>query len=154
MNAAGAMSSTFELNWRIWEKIATVIGCVLRANVSATSRSFQYPQELEDRERRNRREAERQDHPEEDSELRGTVDAGRLEQVAGNPDEEVPEEEDRERQAEGRVEKDESGIVSKSPSVLYSEKIGISAIWMGTTSRATTTTKSQSRPGNSSQANA
>ena len=41
MNAAGAISSMLELNWRIWEKIATVIGCVSRANVSATSRSFQ-----------------------------------------------------------------------------------------------------------------
>ena len=41
MNAAGAMSSMFALNCRICEKIATVIGCVSRAKVSATRRSFQ-----------------------------------------------------------------------------------------------------------------
>ncbi len=34
------MSSMFEPNWRSCEKIATVIGCVSRPNVSATSRSF------------------------------------------------------------------------------------------------------------------
>jgi hypothetical protein len=34
------MMSMFEPNWRRFEKIATVIGCVLRAIVSATSRSF------------------------------------------------------------------------------------------------------------------
>ena len=45
-------------------------------------------------------------------------------------------------------------IVSKRPRSLYSEKIGISAIWIGTTSSATTIRKSQSRPGNSSHAKA
>ena len=36
----------------------------------------------------------------------------------------------------------------------YSEKIGISAIWMGTTIIAMTPTNSQSRPGKSIHANA
>ena len=39
-NVAGAMMSMFEPNVRSWEKIATVIGCVERARVNATSRSF------------------------------------------------------------------------------------------------------------------
>ena len=65
------------------------------------------PQELEDRERRDCGEPERNDHAEEDPELRRTVDARRLEQVAGDPDEEVPQQEDRKRQPEGRVEEDE-----------------------------------------------
>ncbi len=37
---AGAMMSMLEPNVRSWEKIVTVIGCVERARVSATSRSF------------------------------------------------------------------------------------------------------------------
>ena len=41
MNEAGAIRSMFEPNWRSWEKIATVIGWVSRARVSATIRSFQ-----------------------------------------------------------------------------------------------------------------
>jgi hypothetical protein len=40
-NDAGAISSMFEPNWRVWEKIATVNGCVSRPNVNATIRSFQ-----------------------------------------------------------------------------------------------------------------
>jgi hypothetical protein len=39
-NVAGAISSMLALKARSWEKIATVIGCVSRASVSATSRSF------------------------------------------------------------------------------------------------------------------
>ena len=34
------MMSMFEPNWRSWLKMSTVIGCVFRAMVSATSRSF------------------------------------------------------------------------------------------------------------------
>ena len=44
--------------------------------------------------------------------------------------------------------------VVQVPSVSYTRNIGISAIWSGTTSSAITAMKSQSRPGNSSQANA
>ena len=40
-NDAGAISSMLAPNCRSCEKIATVIGCVSRPNVSATSRSFQ-----------------------------------------------------------------------------------------------------------------
>src|ERR671935_2077702 len=39
-NAAGAMMSMFDPNSVSWEKMATVIGCVLRPNVNATIRSF------------------------------------------------------------------------------------------------------------------
>src|ERR671935_209392 len=39
-NAAGAMMSMFDPNSVSWEKIATVIGCVLRPKVSATIKSF------------------------------------------------------------------------------------------------------------------
>ena len=40
-NVAGAMMSMFEPKVRSCEKITTVIGCVERASVSPTSRSFQ-----------------------------------------------------------------------------------------------------------------
>src|SRR5262245_32689309 len=66
------------------------------------------PQELEDRERRDGREPEREDEAEEDPKLGGAVDARGLEDVLGYPDEEVPEQEDREREPEGRVEEDEA----------------------------------------------
>jgi hypothetical protein len=48
------MMSIFEPKVRSCEKIATVIGCVERASVSATGRSFQVNQELEDPERGDR----------------------------------------------------------------------------------------------------
>ena len=41
MNEAGAMSSMLLPNWRTLLKMATVIGCVSRPKVRATSRSFQ-----------------------------------------------------------------------------------------------------------------
>ena len=65
------------------------------------------PEELEDGEGGDGRQAERQDQPHEDADLRGAVDARRFEQVLGDPDEEVAQEEDREREAEGRVEEDQ-----------------------------------------------
>ncbi len=45
-------------------------------------------------------------------------------------------------------------MVSNSPMLPKSSETGISATWTGTTSSPTTTRKSQSRPGNSSQAKA
>ena len=40
MKVAGAISSMFAPNWRSCEKMATVMGWVLRPNVSATRRSY------------------------------------------------------------------------------------------------------------------
>src|SRR5215207_1792192 len=62
------------------------------------------PQELEDAERRDRRQPEREHHGAEDAPLRRTVHAGGLEQLAGYADEEVPKQEYRERQPERHVE--------------------------------------------------
>ena len=77
MNVAGAISSMLAPNWRSWEKIATVIGCVSRPKVRATSRSFHV--------QRNWKiaseaiaGAEREDQAQEDPHLRGAVDPRRL----------------------------------------------------------------------------
>ena len=61
------------------------------------------PQELEDGEGRQRRHGQRQHDPGEHLEVRGAVDAGRLEEVARQLADEVVEQEDGQRQAEGRV---------------------------------------------------
>src|SRR4051794_9748487 len=66
------------------------------------------PQELEDRERRDRRQAERQHQLEEDPELRRAVDARRLEYVLGYAYEEVAQQEDPERQPERDMEQNEA----------------------------------------------
>ena len=87
-------------------KMATVIGLVLPPN-ERDEQVVPRPEELEDRERGDRRQTERQDQPEEDPRLGGAVDAGRLEDVLGDADEEVPQQEDREREPEGRVEEDQ-----------------------------------------------
>ena len=102
------MISMFEPNSPSWEKIATVIGCVVRPNVERDEQVVPRPEELEDRERRDRGQPERQDQAEEDAPLRRAVDARRLEDVAWDPDEEVPQQEDREREPERRVEEHEA----------------------------------------------
>ena len=107
MNAAGAISSMLALNWRIWEKIATVIGCVSRAKVSATSRSFQTQRNWKIASDAIAGSPSGRISAEEDPELGGAVDPRRLEQVLRDPDEEVPQQEDRERQPEGGVEEHE-----------------------------------------------
>ena len=61
------------------------------------------PQELEDRERAERRDRQRQHDPDERLEVRRAVDRRRLEQVARQLRHEVVEQEDRERQAERGV---------------------------------------------------
>ena len=118
MNAAGAISSMLALNCRIWEKIATVIGCVSRAKVNATSRSFHTQRNWKIASDGDRRQPEREDQPEEDPELGGAVDAGGLEQVARDPDEEVPQQEDRERQPERGVEEHEAEDRVEQPEVV------------------------------------
>ena len=80
------------------------------------------PEELEDRERGDRGQPERQDQPEEDPELGRAVDPRRLEQVLGYPDEEVPEQEDREGQPERRVEEDEPEHGVEEPEVVVEGK--------------------------------
>src|SRR5262249_36229082 len=66
------------------------------------------PEELEDRERGDRRQPERQDDAGEDAELRGAVDARRFQELLRDPDEEVAQEEDRERQRERRGGEDQA----------------------------------------------
>src|SRR5579864_2782797 len=66
------------------------------------------PDELEDRQRRSRRKAERQHDLVEQLPLAGALDARRLQQVAWYPDEEVPHQEDAEREPEGDVEEDDA----------------------------------------------
>ena len=65
------------------------------------------PEELKDGQRGDGGQAEGQDQAQEDADLRGAVDAGGLEQVLGDAYEEVAEQEDGERQAEGGVEEDQ-----------------------------------------------
>src|SRR5581483_2705483 len=80
------------------------------------------PEELEDRERRDRRQAEREDQTQEDPRFRRAVDARRFEDVLRNADEEVPEQEDRERQRERGVEEDERDHRVEDPQVVEERK--------------------------------
>ena len=98
----------FALNCRRLEKIATVITCVLRPKVSATSRSFQTQRNWKIARDAIAGSPSGRIEPQEDANLRRAVDPRRFEQVARNPDEEVPEQEDRERQPERRVEQDQA----------------------------------------------
>ena len=107
MNAAGAMSSMLRAELAHLGEDRDRDRLRVAREGQRHEQVVPHPEELEDRERRDRREPERNDHAEEDPELRRTVDARRLEQVARDPDEEVPQQEDRERQPEGRVEEDE-----------------------------------------------
>src|SRR6266508_2528079 len=68
-----------------------------------------HPEELEDRQRRDRGPAERQHHLAEDGELLAAVHPGRLQQVPWDPDEEVAQQENPERQPEGDVEQHRGG---------------------------------------------
>ena len=116
-NAAGAISSMFEPNWRSCVKIATVIGCVSRPNVSATSRSFHVQRNWKIASEAIAGQPERQDQAQEDPDLGGAVDPRRLHQVLRDPDEEVPQQEDRERQPEGGVEEDQAEHRVEEPEV-------------------------------------
>src|SRR4051794_35307378 len=66
------------------------------------------PQELEDRQRGDGGQAERQDQPQEDPHLRGAVDPRGFEDVARYAGEEVAQQEDRERHPERHVEQDQA----------------------------------------------
>ena len=79
----------------------------LAAEGSATSRSFHVQRNWKIASEAIAGSAERQDQAEEDPDLRGAVDARRLQQVLRDPDEEVAQQEDRERQPERRVEEDQ-----------------------------------------------
>ena len=111
------MMSMLVPNSRSWPTIQTVIGVMFWPNVSATSRSFHVQRNWKIASEAIAGQAERQDQPHEDRDLAGAVDAGRLEDVLRQPDEEVPQQEDRERQPERRVEEAIPTTVSKSPSV-------------------------------------
>ncbi len=153
-NDAGAISSMLAPNWRSCVKIATVIGCVLRAKVSATSRSFQvhrnWKMASEAIAGRLSGSTRRKKMPiSEAPSMRAASSSS-----AGNPTKKLRSR----KMANGRPKavwnRMRPAIVSNSPRWLYSEKMGISAIWMGTTSSPMTTMNSQSRPGKSSQAKA
>ena len=94
-------------NSRSWPKIQTVIGCVFCPNVSATSRSFHVQRNWKIASDAiagspSGRISRRKMH-----DLGRAVDARRLEDVLRDPDEEVAQQEDRERQAERGVEEDD-----------------------------------------------
>ena len=102
MNAAGAISSMLAPNWRIWEKIATVIGWVSRPNVSATSRSFHVHRNWKIASEAIAGSPSGRTSRRKIAQLRRAVDARRLQDVLRDPDEEVAQQEDRERQPERR----------------------------------------------------
>ena len=107
-NDAGAMMSMFEPNWRSCAEDRDRDRRRVARHHERDEQVVPRPEELEDRERRNRRQAERQDQLQEDADLRRAVDARRLEDVLRYPDEEVSQQEDRERQPERRVEEDQA----------------------------------------------
>ena len=112
------MMSMFEPNERSWVKIATVIGCVSPPKMSATSRSFQVQRNWKIASDAIAGRPSGRISREEDPQLRGAVDAGRLEDVLRDPDEEVPKQEDRERQPERGMEEDQAEDGVEVPSVL------------------------------------
>src|SRR4026207_1915419 len=101
----------FEPNWRSCVKIATVIGLTSWPKVSATSRSFHVQRNWKIASeaiagrpgRRGGGRGEAQQAPRRG----GAVDPRRLHQVSRDADEEVAQQEDREGQAERRVEEDQ-----------------------------------------------
>ena len=117
-NAAGAITSMFDPNCRVWLRIATVSGAFsVLANTSADEQVVPGPQELEDRERRDGRQADRQHDPAEHAELAGAVHAGRLQQLGGDAHEEVPQQEDAERQPERDVEEHHAEDLAEDPEI-------------------------------------
>ena len=77
------------------------------ATTSGHKNAFQLAEERQDRERRQRRPAQRQDDPEEDRVLAGAVDSGRVEQLVGDARDELAHQEhaqraDQERQDQAR----------------------------------------------------
>ena len=104
MNDAGAMMSMLVPNSRSWPAIHDRNRLRVLAERQRDEQVVPRPEELEDRERRDCRQTERQDQPQEDDDLVRAVDARRLEDVLRQPDEEVAQQEDRERQPERRME--------------------------------------------------
>ena len=155
MNEAGAIMSMLVPNSRSWPKIQTVIGCMFCPNVSATIRSFHVQRNWKIASdaiagRPSGRISRRKIR-----DLGGAVDARRLEDVLRDPDEEVPQQEDREGQAERRVEEDDPdhGVV-EAERVVEPEHRDQRHLQRHDEQRRSTMMKIQSRPGNSSQANA
>ena len=104
-NAAGAMTSKLVPNCRSWLRIATVSGCVARVGEHEPDQQVvPDPQELEDRQRRDRREADRDHDGPEDLPFGRTVDPCGLEQLAGDAGKEIAQQEDGEGQPERDVE--------------------------------------------------
>ena len=113
------------------------------------------PEELEDAERGDRRPAERQHDPGEQPHLARAVQPRRLQQLPGDLREEVPQQEDREGQAEGDMEEHHAGRrLEEADARRTASTPGSSATCTGTTSSPTTARNHQSRPGNSIQAKA
>ena len=107
MNEAGAMTSIDVPNSRSWPKIQTVIGCVFCPKVSATIRSFHVQRNWKipsdaiagrPSGRISRKKMRSSDAPSMRADSRMSF---------GKPDEEVAQQEDRERQSESRVEEDD-----------------------------------------------
>ena len=104
MNEAGAITSMLVPNSRSCPKIQTVIGCTFWPNVSATIRSFHVQRNWKIASdaiagRPSGRISRRKMR-----DLGRAVDARRFEDVLRQPDEEVAQQEDRERQPERGVE--------------------------------------------------
>ena len=126
-----------------------------------------HPEELEDRERGERRDRQRDHEPPEDREVVGTVDLGGLDDRGRQGADVVAEQVHGQRQPEARVcqphpqegaaggrGRGRSAVRTGSTPRVYSRRIGISAICNGTTSSPTTITNRTYRPWNSIQANA
>ena len=118
MNAAGAISSRFAPNWRNSEKIATVITWVSRPKVSATRKSFHVHRNWKIASdaiagrpsgRISRRKIVSSEAPSMRADSRMSF---------GMPDEEVAQQEDRERQPERAVEEDQRERRVEDPEVV------------------------------------
>ena len=72
------------------------------ATTSGHRKLFQLPRNVRIAERRERRAAQRQDDPEEDVVLAGTVDAGGVEQLVGDAGDELAHQEHAERAGQER----------------------------------------------------
>ena len=107
-NVAGAISSMFVLKARSCEKIATVIGCVSRAERQRHEQVVPGPQELEDRERGDRGQPQRQDDAHEDVDLRSAVDPRASIRSFGMPMKKFRSRKMAKGSAEGGVEEDQA----------------------------------------------
>ena len=106
---AGASTSRLEANWRSCDAIAGCDRLVRLREDEPDEQVVPDEEHLEDRERGDRRDPEREHDLEEEAPLGRAVDPRSLHQVPGDADEEVAQQEDRERQRERGVEEDQPG---------------------------------------------